>query len=104
MKLAQFKRKEAEEPRLGILWNDGIVDVAALAQTIWVSGHQPVSWILSANSTLDVIRRGAGAISVINALINEAPSTDLSSATLSLDTIEFLPAVNAGKILAIGRN
>jgi 2-keto-4-pentenoate hydratase/2-oxohepta-3-ene-1,7-dioic acid hydratase in catechol pathway len=104
MKLAQFKRKESDEPRLGILQDGSMLDVAGLAKAIWESGEPPVSWLLGASSTLEVIRRGAGAIAEIGALINDGRSRGISGVTLSLDSIEFLPAVHPSKILAIGRN
>ena len=104
MKLAQFRSKESSAQRLGILQGEKILDVAALARAIWESGERPVSWLLGASSTLDIIRRGAGSVAEINTLISDGRSHGISNTTFSLDSIEFLPAVHPGKILAIGRN
>jgi 2-keto-4-pentenoate hydratase/2-oxohepta-3-ene-1,7-dioic acid hydratase in catechol pathway len=100
MKLAQFKTNESAEQRLGVLVGDVVYDVAKLARALKESGGGPPSWLLQANGTQDVINRGESAIRDIEALL-----TDIQLGTaLSLDSIEFLPAVYPGKILAIGRN
>lgn len=100
MKLAQFKTKDSDQQRLGILIGDDVVcDVAELARAI--DGPQ---WLRQINSTLDVIRSGARAKDV-EALLSGGPTSGGSQEVgYSLDSIEFLPAVYPRKILAIGRN
>ena len=100
MKLAQFKTNESAEQRLGVLLDDMVYEVAKLARALKESGGGPPSWLLQANRTQDVIDRGESAVRDIEALL-----TDIRMGTaLALDSIDFLPAVYPGKILAIGRN
>jgi len=79
MKLAQFKTKTSDEARLGKLDGDVIVDITEVAPTM-----------------LDFIRKGSAAI--------QAAASVTPQAAYALDAVEYLPAVNAGKVLAIGRN
>jgi 2-keto-4-pentenoate hydratase/2-oxohepta-3-ene-1,7-dioic acid hydratase in catechol pathway len=106
MKLAQFKTKDSDKQRLGVLLGDIVCDVAELARAVKASGREPASWLLDANNTLDVIRRAASALSEINALLTDGLSGDDRGQVrgYSMDEIEFLPAVYPSKILAIGRN
>jgi len=77
-----------------------VYEVAKLARALKESGGGPPSWLLQANRTQDVIDRGESAVRDIEALL-----TDIRMGTaLALDSIDFLPAVYPGKILAIGRN
>jgi len=100
MKLAQFKTNESAEQKLGVLLGDVVCDVAKLARTLKESGGGPPSWLLQANGTQDVIRRGQSAIRDLEALL-----TDIQpGVALPPDSIDFLPAVYPSKILAIGRN
>lgn len=100
MKLGQFKTNESAEQKLGVLLGDVVYDVASLARALKESGGGPPSWLLQANQTLDIIRRGESAIRDLEALLN-----DIQMGTaLPLDSIDFLPAVYPSKILAIGRN
>ncbi len=106
MKLAQFKTKDSDKQRLGVLLGDIVCDVAELARAVKASGRELASWLLDANNTLDVIRRPASALSEINALLTDGLSGDDRGQVrgYSMDEIEFLPAVYPSKILAIGRN
>jgi 2-keto-4-pentenoate hydratase/2-oxohepta-3-ene-1,7-dioic acid hydratase in catechol pathway len=106
MKLAQFKTKNSEQQRLGILVGDVVCDVAELARAVKSAGGNPPEWLLETNSTLDVINRGAEALEAISALIDgsDAPAGRGQATAHGLDAIEFLPAVYPSKILAIGRN
>ena len=79
MKLAQFRTKNSDEARLGLLKGDVIVDVTSVAPSV-----------------LDVIRRGS---SVFKALGDVT-----GTAAYALDAVEYLPAVYPGKIIAIGQN
>jgi acylpyruvate hydrolase len=79
MKLAQFKTKSSDESRVGQLRGDVIVDVTDIA-----------------GSTLELIRASRSTLNKIN---------DATAKTAyALDAVEFLPAVDAGKILCIGLN
>jgi 2-keto-4-pentenoate hydratase/2-oxohepta-3-ene-1,7-dioic acid hydratase in catechol pathway len=101
MKLAQFKTRDSDQQRLGVLIGDDIVcDVAELARAT-----DGPAWLRQVNSTLDVIRGGARSKDV-EALLHGARQASGSGQTVaySLDSIEFLPAVYPRKILAIGRN
>jgi 2-keto-4-pentenoate hydratase/2-oxohepta-3-ene-1,7-dioic acid hydratase in catechol pathway len=100
MKLAQFKTNESAEQRLGVLVGDIVYDVAKLARALKESGGGPPSWVLQANRTQDVINRGESGVRDIEELLNDIRP----DAALPIDSIEFLPAVYPGKILAIGRN
>ena len=105
MKLAQFKTKESDHQKLGIALGDLVCDVAELARAVQAAGGEPAEWLLGANNTLEVIRRGAPAIKEINVLITREPgSAHGQVSSYPLDAIEFLPAVYPQKILAIGRN
>ena len=106
MKLAQFKTKDADKQRLGLAVGDSVCDVAGLARAVKASGGDPASWLFDADNTLNVIRRGALALAEIAFLLdgNQSASGLGTTTAYSLDSIEFLPAVYPGKILAIGRN
>ncbi len=105
MKLAQFKTKESDHQKLGIALGDLVCDVAELARAVQAAGGEPAEWLLGANNTLEVIRRGAPAIKEIDVLITREPGSARGQvSSYPLDAIEFLPAVYPQKILAIGRN
>lgn len=105
MKLAQFKTKESDHQKLGIALGDLVCDVAELARAVQAAGGEPAEWLLGANNTLEVIRRGAPAIKEIDALLTREPGSARGQvSSYPLDAIEFLPAVYPQKILAIGRN
>lgn len=106
MKLAQFKTKDSEPQRLGILLGDVVCDVAELARAIQSAGDNPAAWLLEIDNTLDVIKRGPSAIKDIESLLNSNPTGGARGETTAypLDEIQFLPAVYPSKILAIGRN
>ena len=106
MNLAQFKTKESDQQRVAVLRDDTVCDVAALAREIKKSGGKPAAWLLEISSTLDLIKRGPDALNEIEALLRDAEFRNdaLEPALFSVDAIKFLPAVNARKILAIGRN
>jgi 2-keto-4-pentenoate hydratase/2-oxohepta-3-ene-1,7-dioic acid hydratase in catechol pathway len=122
MKLAQFRLKGSEERRAGVLAQGKLVDFARAAQSIPPDGSQPVSWrpadwLLEVSDVLDIINRGGEALGEINKLVEFARTRGAldegSDGTLdgddvrvafAPDEVEFLPAVNPSKILAIGRN
>lgn len=107
MKLCQFKSTNSDQQRLGVLIGDDVVcDVAELARAIKAAGGAPADWLLQVNSTLGVIQRGPSGAKEIASLLAGSQSRSGRGETVgySLDSIKFLPAVNPGKILAIGRN
>ena len=106
MKLAQFKTKNSDQQRLGILIGDAICDVIELARAVQSAGGNPASWLVEVNSSLDIIQRGSSAVEEINTLLDGSLSASRPAQTVAyaLDSIDFLPAVYPSKILAIGRN
>lgn len=107
MKLAQFKTKTSAAQRLGFLADDSVVDVASLARALTESGGKPANWLLEVTDTLDLIKRGTDGLQEVGSLVREAQSRGIvqdGRLASALDSISFLPAVNPGKILAIGRN
>jgi 2-keto-4-pentenoate hydratase/2-oxohepta-3-ene-1,7-dioic acid hydratase in catechol pathway len=107
MKLAQFRKGLSGQQRLGALFGEYVVDVGALAREVQSVGGQVAEWLPALNSTLEVIRSGPDAIEAIAQLITRAgeEAVSLNEDVISApQSIEYLPAVNAGKILAIGRN
>ena len=79
MKLTQFKTKISDDKRLGMLKGDVIVDITEIAPDM-----------------LSLIKQGS------SALFAAAKLTPRSA--YALDAVEYLPAVDAGKVVAIGRN
>jgi 2-keto-4-pentenoate hydratase/2-oxohepta-3-ene-1,7-dioic acid hydratase in catechol pathway len=107
MKLAQFKKNNSSEPRLGLAVAEQLVDVSALALAVKNAGEEVAEWLLEANSTMDVIKHGEAALADLKALLEAAHGPGLTQDerfSTSPDDLEFLPAVYPGKILAIGRN
>jgi 2-keto-4-pentenoate hydratase/2-oxohepta-3-ene-1,7-dioic acid hydratase in catechol pathway len=106
MKLCQFKTKDSEQQRLGMLvTDDRVCDVADLARAVKSAGGSPPDWLLEANQTLSVIRRGPAGPAQVASLLDAGPhSGHGQTAVYGVDSIEFLPAVYPSKILAIGRN
>ena len=107
MKLAQFRKKDSAQPRLGVAAADRVVDVTALAGAVRDAGEKVADWLFKTTTTLDVIRRGDSGLSDLKALLYTAHNTgwhqDERFSSHAAE-IEFLPAVYPGKILAIGRN
>ncbi|MDQ3745052.1 MAG: fumarylacetoacetate hydrolase family protein [Acidobacteriota bacterium] len=122
MKLAQFRLKGSEERRAGVLAEGKLVDIARAARSVPPDGSRPLSWrpadwLLEVSGVLDIINRGGEALGEINRLVEFARTRGAldagSGGTLddddvrvafAPDEVEFLPAVNPSKILAIGRN
>jgi 2-keto-4-pentenoate hydratase/2-oxohepta-3-ene-1,7-dioic acid hydratase in catechol pathway len=107
MKLAQFKTKQTGLQRLALSLDDAVVDVANLARAVLEAGGRVAAWHLDLTDMREVIKRGAQILAEIETLVAEARTRGIAtdqSLFLSLDSIEFLPAVYPGKILAIGRN
>ena len=107
MKLAQFRTQASAAQRLGLLVDERLIDVAALARVVRESGGRAAFWLLEAEDTLEIIKRGSEALGEINALVEDARRGGLlkdERVASAPDAVEFLPPVNPGKILAIGRN
>ncbi|MCI0662647.1 MAG: fumarylacetoacetate hydrolase family protein, partial [Acidobacteria bacterium] len=79
MKLAQFKTKISDDKRLGMLKGDVIVDITEIAPDM-----------------ISLINQGSSAMFSADKLTPKS--------AYALDAVEYLPAVNAGKVVAIGRN
>ncbi|MFN0085163.1 MAG: fumarylacetoacetate hydrolase family protein [Blastocatellia bacterium] len=79
MKIAQFKTKTSDEVRLGMLQGDVIVDITEAAPDM-----------------LSLIKKGSAGLQAARSL---TPKTAYAP-----DAVAYLPAVNAGKVIAIGRN
>lgn len=107
MKLAQFQTKSCKMPSLGVLLDEEVIDVVALARALNEVGGEPAGWLLERPDSLEVIRRGSAGLDQLQELLGEAGSRvsrQNEGIALRPDAIEFLPAVYPGKILAIGRN
>ena len=79
MKFAQFKTKISDDKRLGMLKGDVIVDITEIAPDM-----------------ISLIKQGSSALQAADKLTPKS--------AYALDAVEYLPAVNAGKVVAIGRN
>jgi len=88
-----------------LVTDDRVCDVADLARAVKSAGGSPPDWLLEANQTLSVIRRGPAGPAQVASLLDAGPhSGHGQTAVYGVDSIEFLPAVYPSKILAIGRN
>ena len=105
MKLAQFKTRNSDKQRLGLLLGDVVCDVAELARAHQSTGASVAEWLLNVDSTLEVIRRGPEAVAQLDPLFARHPGSQRSAIVAHrADEIDYLPAVYPSKILAIGRN
>lgn len=107
MKLAQFKSTRFEGPTVGVLKNEMLVNVPFAAERLRQTGRDVPDWLLKVTNTLEVITRGASALKELEQLVASAESAGLvliDDVSLTPESVNFLPAVTAGKILAIGRN
>lgn len=103
MKLAQFKTKQSDKQRLGILVDEKLIDLAALAQSV----AQPPGWLIEGVSVSEIIERGDEALAQIGALLKDAQANNIAmneALAFAPDSVDYLPPVIPGKILAIGRN
>ena len=105
MKLAQFKTRNSDRQRLGLLLGDVVCDVAELARAHQSTGASVAEWLLNVDSTLEVIRRGPEDVAQLDPLFARQPGSQQSAIVAHrADEIDYLPAVYPSKILAIGRN
>src|SRR5262249_1302945 len=78
-KLTQFKTKISDDKRLGMLKGDVIVDITEIAPDM-----------------LSLIKQGSSALLAADKLTPKS--------AYALDAVEYLPVVDPGKVVAIGRN
>jgi 2-keto-4-pentenoate hydratase/2-oxohepta-3-ene-1,7-dioic acid hydratase in catechol pathway len=107
MKLAQFTPLGSDEQSLGVLIDDRVVAVSALALASSQAGEQTPAWLTEAPDTLEVIERGDRGLADIVSLIKRAPSSIFEiddRFAIPVDSVFFLPPVYPSKIIAIGRN
>jgi acylpyruvate hydrolase len=107
MRLAQFKTEATVQPRLGLLVDEKLLDVAALARGLKDSGAQASPWLLEEVSMPDVIGRGSEGLAELGALVESGRRSSALNderVAFNVDAVEFLPPVYPGKILAVGRN
>lgn len=107
MKLAQFKPSGSSEQSLGVLIDDRVVAVSALALAASRPDKPSPAWLLEAPNTLSVIERGDGGLAEIVGLIRRASSAPFEiddRFAAPVDSVSFLPPVYPSKIIAIGRN
>jgi 2-keto-4-pentenoate hydratase/2-oxohepta-3-ene-1,7-dioic acid hydratase in catechol pathway len=79
MKLTQFKTKISDDMRLGMLKGDVIVDITEVAPDM-----------------ISLIKQGSPAMFAAGKLTPRS--------AYALDAVDYLPAVDAGKVVAVGRN
>jgi 2-keto-4-pentenoate hydratase/2-oxohepta-3-ene-1,7-dioic acid hydratase in catechol pathway len=107
MKFAQFVLDASSGPRVGALADEKLIDVALLAAALKKAGGGAPDWLIEVSGVVDVISHGDEAVAEVQALMDEGRERGLVAGrpiSVELDSVSFLPAVNAGKILAIGRN
>lgn len=107
MKLAQFTPLGSKEQSLGVLIDDRVLAVSALALASSRPDKEIPAWLLDSPGMLDVIERGDRGLAQIAALIKRAPSSIFEiddRYAVPVDSLSFLPPVYPSKIIAIGRN
>ena len=107
MKLAQFTPSGSSEQSLGVLIDDRVVAVAALALASSRPDSQISTWLIEAPDMLEVIERGDRGLAELATLIKRAPSSTFEIEdrfAVPVDSVRFLPPVYPSKIIAIGRN
>jgi 2-keto-4-pentenoate hydratase/2-oxohepta-3-ene-1,7-dioic acid hydratase in catechol pathway len=107
MKMTQFASKQSNRRRLGVLIEGKLIDVAALAQAVRRAGGQAPDRLLEVRGTAEIIEHGAAALDDVRLLIEQAKADPLllkDDVIVLPESMEFLPPVFPGKILAIGRN
>ena len=104
MRLAQFRSRDSSAQRLGVLLGDVVCDVGELARAIRSDGATVADWLLAANSTLDVVNRGAEGVEQLSTLLTLHTGSQAAVTGFREEDVTLLPAIYPGKILAIGRN
>ena len=107
MKLAQFTPLGSKEQSLGVLMDDRVVAVSALALASSAPGHQVPDWMIESPGMLEVIDHGDKGLAELIASIKRAGSSGFvidERFAIPVDSVSFLPPVYPSKIIAIGRN
>jgi 2-keto-4-pentenoate hydratase/2-oxohepta-3-ene-1,7-dioic acid hydratase in catechol pathway len=116
MKLAQFRLKGGGAQQLGVLLEESLWDVAALAAAVEDSGGIVPAWLVEADGTAGLIGRGEEALAELTELLKHVRRLGIIEEARphgvarnrrvrpSPDAVEFLPPAFPGKILAVGRN
>jgi len=101
VKLAQIA--EAERVSVGLLINDRVVTLSALADAN--DDRFKPGWLTENTTVLDIIKHGDKAIADIARLIEGSASVLRNSQFgVPVESVSFLPPVYPSKIVAIGRN
>ena len=107
MKLAQFRPLGSREQSLGVLIDDRVVSVSALALAAAGPDRPIPQWLAEYPGMLDVIVRGEKGIAEIKGLIKRSTASVFEidyRFAVPVNLVSFLPAVYPSKIVAIGRN
>jgi len=107
MKLAQFNPLGSSEQILGVLIDDRVVSVSALALAAAGPDKPIPEWLAEYPEMVDVIVRGEKGLAEIKGLIKRSSSSVFeidNRFAVPVDKVSFLPAVYPTKIVAIGRN
>lgn len=107
MKLAQFTPTGSSEQTVGVLIDDRVVAVSALAMAANSPAKPVPVWLIEAPDTLEVIERGDRGLADIVALTRRASSAPFEiddRFAVPVDSVSFLPPIYPSKIIAIGRN
>lgn len=105
MKLAQYTTASGGPQQVGILTGQGLLNLAHLARATKRTSEEAPSWLLDLHSTMEIIQRGDSALEEIRLLVDRGMNNQIADDLLTPpDNVEFLPPVQPGKILAIGRN
>jgi 2-keto-4-pentenoate hydratase/2-oxohepta-3-ene-1,7-dioic acid hydratase in catechol pathway len=107
MKLAQFRPLGSSEQSLGVLIDDRVIAITALALAAAGPDRPIPQWLAEDPDMLDVVVRGEAGLAEIKRLVRVHASSlfeiDYKFA-VPVDLVSFLPAVYPSKIVAIGRN
>ena len=107
MKLAQFMPKGSEEQSLGVLIDDRVVAVPALALAMSRAEGRTASWMEQVPDMIEVIERGDKGLAELITAIKSAGSSGFEiddRFAIPVESVSFLPPVYPSKIIAIGRN
>ncbi len=104
MKLAQFRPSGLTEQSVGVLIDNRVISISALALA---AHHDTPAWLTELPEMIEIIYRGDKALAEIGALIKGASSSlyEIDERfSMPEDSVSFLPPVYPSKIIAIGRN
>jgi len=107
MKLAQFTPLGSTEQSLGVLIDDRVVAVPALALAVSRGEGRVPSWLEQVPDMIEVIERGDKGLAELILAIKSAEASGFEiddRFAIPVDSVSFLPPVYPSKIIAIGRN